>query len=95
MPAESDRLEVYEAADGWRWRRLAANNQIGCTGEAHTRKADAERASLRWNPDLDPSWTPVGVVLDTRPLDLLDKLLAPGHDDDLDAVRAELGGKLP
>lgn len=38
------RFEVYEAADGWRWRLWAKNNRIIATGEAHTRKADAERA---------------------------------------------------
>ena len=37
-------LEVYKAKDGWRWRLIAKNNRIIATGEAHTRKADAERA---------------------------------------------------
>jgi uncharacterized protein YegP (UPF0339 family) len=44
-----DRTEVYEdAAGGWRWRRIAANNEIiADSGEAYTRKADAERAAER------------------------------------------------
>lgn len=37
-------FEVWEARDGWRWRLIAKNNRIIATGEAHTRKADAERA---------------------------------------------------
>ena len=37
-------LEVYKAKDGWRWRLIAKNNRIIATGEAHTRKGDAERA---------------------------------------------------
>jgi uncharacterized protein YegP (UPF0339 family) len=38
------KFEVYPAKDGWRWRLVAANGRIIATGEAHTRKADAERA---------------------------------------------------
>lgn len=38
------RFTVYEAADGWRWRLQAANNRVLASGEAHTRKQDAERA---------------------------------------------------
>ncbi len=38
------KFEVYEGKDGWRWRLVAANGRILCTGESHTRKADAERA---------------------------------------------------
>lgn len=45
----ADRTEVYEdAAGGWRWRRLAANNKIvGDSGESYTREADALRAAKR------------------------------------------------
>ena len=39
------RFTVYQAADGWRWRLIAGNGRIVATGEAHTRKADAERAT--------------------------------------------------
>lgn len=38
------RFDVYESKDGWRWRLIAANGRILASGEAHTRKADAERA---------------------------------------------------
>lgn len=44
MSAREPRFQVYKAADGWRWRLLAANNRIIATGEAHTRRRDAERA---------------------------------------------------
>lgn len=94
MPADTDRLEVYEAADGWRWKRVAANNRTLCTGESHDREDHALRAALRSCPDLDPDWSPPGVVLDARPLDLLDRLLDPHDNDDQDAVRAELEGRL-
>lgn len=38
------RFTVYQSADGWRWRLIAANGRIVATGEAHTRKRDAWRA---------------------------------------------------
>lgn len=38
------RFAVYQSADGWRWRLIAANGRIVATGEAHTRKRDAWRA---------------------------------------------------
>lgn len=38
------RFHVYQAKDGWRWHLKAANGRIVAQGEAHTRKADAERA---------------------------------------------------
>lgn len=38
------RFTVYKAADGWRWRLQSANNRTLASGEAHTRKRDAERA---------------------------------------------------
>lgn len=38
-------FEVYQdRKKGWRWRLIAKNNRIIAIGEAHTRKADAERA---------------------------------------------------
>ena len=43
--ARSARTVVYRARDGWRWRLLAANHRIIATGEAHSRRADAERAA--------------------------------------------------
>ncbi len=39
------RVHIYQAKDGWRWRLVAANGRILCSGEAHTRKRDAERAA--------------------------------------------------
>ena len=41
------RFTTYKARDGWRWRLIAANGRIVATGEAHTRKADAIRATRR------------------------------------------------
>ena len=42
------RFEVYQdKRGGHRWRLRAANGRIVATGEAHTRKRDAERAALR------------------------------------------------
>ncbi len=40
------KIEVYRAADGWRWRLRAANGRVLCSGEAHTRERDAVRAAL-------------------------------------------------
>lgn len=40
-------FKVYRAADGWRWRLIAANGRIVATGEAHTRKRSAVRACQR------------------------------------------------
>lgn len=38
-------FKVYEARDGYRWRLLAANGRtIADSGEAYTRKPDADRA---------------------------------------------------
>lgn len=39
------RFQVYPAKDGYRWRLLAANGRtIADSGEAYTRKQDADRA---------------------------------------------------
>lgn len=38
------RFSLLKARDGWRWRLVAANGRIIATGEAHTRKRDAQRA---------------------------------------------------
>ena len=47
-----DTLEVYEAKDGWRWRRQAGNGEvISESGEAYTREYDAKDAAVRANPD--------------------------------------------
>lgn len=39
------KVEIYEAGDGWRWRLVAGNGRIQATGEAHTRRRDADRAA--------------------------------------------------
>lgn len=54
----ADRIEVYEAADGYRWRRVAGNNETLSSGESHTSHRDAERAARRANPDLYDEETP-------------------------------------
>lgn len=43
MSSERPRIEVYQAADGWRWRLKAENGEIVATGEAYTTKQGAER----------------------------------------------------
>lgn len=35
--------EVFEAADGWRWRLRAANGEIVAASESYTSKRDAKR----------------------------------------------------
>lgn len=42
------RFEAYRGQDGWRWRLRAGNSRIVATGEAHPRKADAQRASANF-----------------------------------------------
>ena len=47
-----DAIEIYEAKDGWRWRRITPNGKIiSESGEAYTRKLDAQDAALRANSD--------------------------------------------
>lgn len=37
-------LVIWKAKDGWRWRWVHENGRIGAeSGEAYTRKADAQR----------------------------------------------------
>lgn len=39
------RFAIYQAADGWRWRLRAGNNEIVAdSAEAYTRRRDCERA---------------------------------------------------
>jgi uncharacterized protein YegP (UPF0339 family) len=48
-----DKLEVFEAADGWHWHRKAAgNNEIIGQGEAYETEAGAVEGAERANPDL-------------------------------------------
>ena len=45
MGVKQPRFHVYQdKAGAWRWHLKAANGRIVAQGEAHTRKADAERA---------------------------------------------------
>lgn len=39
------RYEVYQAADGWRWKLRAANSEIVAQSEGYTREADAWRGA--------------------------------------------------
>lgn len=41
---KSPKFTTYKAKDGHRWRLRAANGEIIATGEAYTRREDAERA---------------------------------------------------
>jgi uncharacterized protein YegP (UPF0339 family) len=47
-----ERVELYEGKDGWRFRKVAANNRITLTGEAYTRKESAREAAEREFPNL-------------------------------------------
>lgn len=49
-----DKVIVYEDEGGeWRWRRVAANEEIIIPPESHTRREDAMRAAKR---ALDSDW---------------------------------------
>lgn len=49
-----DTFHVYQAKDGWRWRRVAANGKVVSeSGEAYTRKDDCEEAAAREANGLD------------------------------------------
>lgn len=50
--SSADRVELYRAGDGWRWRALAGNGEIVAQGEAHTRMRDAMRAARAVFPDV-------------------------------------------
>lgn len=43
------RIEVYKAADGWRWRLVHRNGQtLADSGEAYTKRWTAKRAADRF-----------------------------------------------
>lgn len=45
-------LELYQAADGWRWRRRAGNHKIvSDSGEAYVDRRDAIHGMHIANPD--------------------------------------------
>jgi uncharacterized protein YegP (UPF0339 family) len=49
---DGDTVEVYEGADGWRWRVRAGNGRIIATaGEAFASKRSAARAARRVYPE--------------------------------------------
>jgi len=53
--SNGDTWEIYEARDGWRWRRTARNgNIVGASAEAYTSKqnciANAQRNGMDCNP---------------------------------------------
>ena len=92
----ADRLDVYpDAAGGFRWRRVAGNNRVLCSGESHTREADAWRAAHRSCPDLDPDWAPPAMELPDVDHALADATAAfiaalGGDPDELAAARDRL-----
>lgn len=47
---KQDVLEVYRAADGFRWRLRSHNGRIIASGEAYTRRHDAMRGGVRACP---------------------------------------------
>jgi uncharacterized protein YegP (UPF0339 family) len=51
--AGREKVELFEAADGWRFRKRAANGEITLTGEAYARRESAEKAVRREFPDLE------------------------------------------
>lgn len=49
LTAIGDRVEVYLAHDGWRWRVVASNGEKLEGGEAHTEQHHAEAAARRYH----------------------------------------------
>lgn len=50
----ADKLIVYKAKDGWRWKRLAGNNKtVSESGEAYERLAYALEQGRKINPDTE------------------------------------------
>lgn len=49
-----NKVIVYRAKDGWRWRRVSGWNRelVAESGESYTRKFDCKKAALRENPGL-------------------------------------------
>jgi uncharacterized protein YegP (UPF0339 family) len=45
---KNDKLTIYKADDGWRWRYTSANGNIMADGgQGYSRRADAHRGALR------------------------------------------------
>lgn len=46
----NDRVEIYQARDGWRWRRVSPNGRIiGESGEAYKQKKRCTDMAVRSN----------------------------------------------
>jgi uncharacterized protein YegP (UPF0339 family) len=57
------RFEVYEAADGWRWRVVAANGKkTGSSHEAFASKRNAVRAVRAFAKSCFLAWLGGGVI---------------------------------
>lgn len=56
------RIEVFPAADGWRFRVRASNGQITAQSEGYTRRWTARRAALRFRESFDRYSVPIRVV---------------------------------
>lgn len=53
-----DRVTVYKAKDGWRWRRRAPNGEIVAeSGEAYVRYEDAADGAKRQGVEVTPPST--------------------------------------
>ena len=54
--SNGDKWEIYQAADGWRWRRTARNGQIvGAATQGYTNKADCIANAQRSGMDCIPA----------------------------------------
>ncbi|MCA1569282.1 MAG: DUF1508 domain-containing protein [Chloroflexi bacterium] len=63
MP-RGEHMEVYrDVGGGYRWRLVAANNEITATSESYTRRASAIEAANRTKPELR-IWVEEGDVVE-------------------------------
>lgn len=54
---KSDRVEIYRARDGWRWRRVAPNGRIiGESGEAYKQRKRCTDMAVRSNKGPAEVW---------------------------------------
>lgn len=54
--SNGDTWEIYQANDGWRWRRTARNgNIVGASTEAYVNKSDCIANAKRNGMDCEPS----------------------------------------
>lgn len=53
MPRENDRVEIYHAQDGWRWRRVAANgDKLSSSTESYENLSWCEEIAKQLNPGI-------------------------------------------